>query len=289
MEISKLIGIGNFANLFHPNSIFQQNKPLGQRLIQPRINDTLNRLSENLLTAQEQAKDMKTRFDTLELSAEAIESQKNSALADVPEELLRIYLNQCKVGAAISRNQETALMEYRDQLSAFDRTIQEYQDMLDGKTALPEQMKREDAALLLEITKAAREQFLQQGAEKLNQLSREAPTLKNLPGNGYSMIAGEDENNQEESRWQINASAGDIYGQIDRAIISAHKVTATFQDGASSILAELERRGCLRAGDDFSLGNQETTDSGAAVRASLFQSIYDGIWDAFKQSASHRG
>ena len=47
-------------------------------------------------------------------------------------------------------------MEYRDRLSAFDRTIQEYQDMLDGKTALPGQMKREDAALLLEITRAAR-------------------------------------------------------------------------------------------------------------------------------------
>ena len=40
----------------------------------------------------------------------------------------------------------------------------------------------------------------------------------------------------------------------------------------------------MRAGDDFSLDNQEPTDSGAAVQASLFRSIYDGIWDAFKQS-----
>ena len=175
-------------------------------------------------------------------------------------------------------------MEYRDQLSAFDQTIQEYQDMLDGKTALPEQMKQEDVALLLETTKVAREQFLQQGAEKLNQFSKESPTPKSLLGNGYSMIVGETGNAQEESRWQIDASAGDIYGQIDRALASAHKVTSTFQDGASSILAELKRRGCVQAEDDFSLGNQETTDSGAAVRASLFQDIYDGIWDTFKQS-----
>ena len=175
-------------------------------------------------------------------------------------------------------------MEYRDQLSAFDQTIQEYQDMLDGKTALPEQMKQEDVALLLETTKAAREQFLRQGAEKLNQFSKEAPTPKGLLGNGYSMIVGDKESGQEESRWQIDASAGDIYGQIDRAITSAHKATSTFQDCASSILAELKRRGCVQAGDDFSLDNQETTGSGAAVRASLFQSIYDGIWDTFKQS-----
>lgn len=278
------MNVANFANLFHQNSIFQQNRPLGQQLIQPRINDTLNRLSENLLTAQEQAKDMKARFDTLELSAEAIESQKNSALADVPEGLLRFYLNQCKVGATISQSQETSLMEYRDQLSAFDQAIQEYQDMLDGKTALPEQMKQEDVAFLLETTKAAREQFLQQGAEKLNQFSREAPTPKGLLGNGYSMIVGETGNAVEEPRRQIDASAGDIYSQIDRAIASAHKTTTTFQDGASSILAELKRRGCVQAGDDFSLCNQEATDSGAAVRASLFQSIYDRIWDTFRQS-----
>lgn len=276
------MNIANFANLFHQNSIFQQNTALGQKLIQPRINDTLNRLSENLLTAQEQAKDMPSRFDTLELSAEAIESQRKSALADVPEELLRLYLNQCKVGAVISQHQEASLMEYRDQLSAFDRTIQGYQDMLDGKTALPEQMKQEDVALLLEAAKAAREQFLQQGAEKLNQFSREGPTPKDLLGNGYFMTVGETGSAQEESRWQISASADDIYGQIDRAIASARRVTSMFQNGASSILAELRRRGCVQAGDDFSPFSQETADSSAAVRASLFQSIYDRIWDTFR-------
>ena len=180
-------------------------------------------------------------------------------------------------------------MEYRDQLFAFDQTIQEYQDMLDCKTALPEQMKQEDVALLLEITKAAREQFLQQGAEKLNQFSKEAPTPKGVLGNAYSVIVGEQGSGQEESRWQIDASAGNIYGQIDRALASAHKVTSTFQDGASSILAELKRRGCVQAEDDFSLGNQETTDSGAAVRASLFQDIYDGIWDTLRKSMDNEG
>ena len=40
--------------------------------------------------------------------------------------------------------QENALMEYRNQLSAYDKTIQDYQDILDGKTALPDQMRIED-------------------------------------------------------------------------------------------------------------------------------------------------
>ena len=180
-------------------------------------------------------------------------------------------------------------MEYRDQLSAFDQTIQEYQDMLDGKTALPEQMKQEDVALLLETTKAAREQFLREGAEKLNQFSKEGPTPKSFLGNGYSLIVGNNGTTQEESRWQLDASAGDIYGQIDRALASAHKVTSTFQDGASGILAELKRRGCVQAGEDFSFGDQESTESGATVRASLFQDIYENIWSAFRGSIADNG
>ena len=280
------MNVTNFANLFHQNSIFQQNKPLGQKLVQPPINDTLNRLSENLLNTQVQNTDLKRRFDTLELSDAALEQK--SSLSDVPEGLLHYYLHMCKFGASISQGQEYALMEYRDQLSAFDQTIQEYQDMLSGKTALPEQMKQEDVALLLEATKVAREQFLQQGAEKLNQFSKEGPTPKGFLGSAYSMITGETANAQDNPRWQIDPSAQDIYGEIDRALASAHKGTSTFQDGASGILAELKRRGCVQAGEEFSLDDQETADSGAATRASLFQDIYDGIWETFKQSISNK-
>lgn len=280
------MNVTNFANLFHQNSIFQQNKPLGQKLVQPPINDTLNRLSENLLNTQVQNTDLKRRFDTLELSDAALEQK--SSLSDVPEGLLHYYLHMCKFGASISQGQEYALMEYRDQLSAFDQTIQEYQDMLSGKTALPEQMKQEDVALLLEATKVAREQFLQQGAEKLNQFSKEGPTPKGFLGSAYSMITGETANAQDNPRWQIDPSAQDIYGEIDRALASAHKVTSTFQDGASGILAELKRRGCVQAGEEFSLDDQETADSGAATRASLFRDIYDGIWETFKQSISNK-
>lgn len=280
------MNVTNFANLFHQNSIFQQNKPLGQKLVQSTINDTLNRLSENLLNTQVQNTDLKRRFDTLELSDAALEQK--SSLSDVPEGFLHYYLHMCKFGASISQGQEYALMEYRDQLSAFDQTIQEYQDMLSGKTALPEQMKQEDVALLLEATKVAREQFLQQGAEKLNQFSKEGPTPKGFLGSAYSMITGETANAQDNPRWQIDPSAQDIYGEIDRALASAHKVTSTFQDGASGILAELKRRGCVQAGEEFSLDDQETADSGAATRASLFQDIYDGIWETFKQSISNK-
>ena len=61
---------------------------------------------------------------------------------------------------------EHALTEYRDQLAAFDQTIQEYQDMLDGKAALPEDMTIEQVQTMLNLVKETRAQFLQDAVKK---------------------------------------------------------------------------------------------------------------------------
>lgn len=288
MEVCAIMNVTNFAGLFCQKNSFQQNSLLGQKLTQPRISDTLNRLSENLTTAQEQAKNMKARFDTLELSAEAADSKDDSALADVPEGLLRYYLHMCKFGASISQSQEISLMEYRDQLSAFDQTIQDHQDMLDGKTALPKQMRREDVSLLLEKTKAAREQFLQQGAEELDRISRDGPTPKGSLGSAYSMITGDPKSTPDDPRWQIDPGADDIYGEIDRALATAHRTTSTFRDGALRVLGELKRRGCIREGEDLLLDDRGSADGGSSMRPSLFQDIYDGIRSMLRQSAAEK-
>ncbi|WP_161845049.1 hypothetical protein [Pseudoflavonifractor sp. 524-17] len=230
---------------------------------------------------------MKTRFDTLELSAEATEGKKNSALEEMPEGLLHFYLNQCKVGAHLSQQHEASLMEYRDQLSAFDQTIQEYQDMLDGNKALPEQMKLEHISKLLDATRAAREQFMQQGAAELNRVSDNNPTQEGYMGKAYSKAAEWAGNGSNDTHWQIDTSSDDIYGEIDRALSSAHSITSTFQKGASNILAELKRRDCVEEGEEIHFEDQETATSGAVQRESLFQSIYNGIWNTFKQSVDN--
>lgn len=279
-----MMNVTGFANFFHQNSIFQQNRPLGQKLVQPSAGDALNRLSENLLNERRQTKNLNARFDTLELSAEAAEGRKDSSLEEMPEGLLRFYLNQCKVGATLSERQEASLTEYRDRLSAFDRTIQAYQDMLDGKTALPEQMKREDAALLLEITKSAREQFLRQGAEKLNRVSDSNPTQTGYMGKAYGVAAERAGNSRSAVRWRIDASAGGVYDEIDRALASAHHITATFQKGASGILCELKRRGCVKEGEGTGLERQAAADSAAAGREPLLRSVYHEIWAVLKRS-----
>ena len=280
------MNVANFANLFHSNSILQQKKPLGQKLVQPPINDTLHRLSENLLNAKSQAAGLKSRFDTIELSAEAAKEKQNSSLEEMPEGLLHFYLNQCKVGAYLSQQHEASLLEYRDQLSAFDQTIRQYQDMLDGGAALPEQMNPEDVSKLLETTRSARDQFLQQGATELNRVSDNNPTQEGYMRKAFRMAAEWTENGSKDTYWTIDASAKDIYGEVDRALGAAHHVTSTFQKGASSILSELKRRGCVEEGEEIHFDNPGAGTNGAIPRGSMFESIYNEIWNTFKQSVS---
>ena len=226
------MNVSNLAGLFQRNGVFQQSQALGQKLGQPPVNDTLRRLSQNFLTAQEQGQDLRKRFDTLELSAEAADSKADSALSEMPTELLEVYLNQYKVAAHLSHQNEAALTEYRDQFSAFDQTIQKYQDMLDGKAEPPQKMKLEDVSMLLERTRAEREQFLQEGAKELNRMGSEG---LDLTDRARQTVLG-DLDDGRDLRWSIDASAKDIYGEIDRALASVSKTTSMCREGASRIV-----------------------------------------------------
>ena len=269
------MNVSNLANLFHQNGILQQSKPLGQPLGQPAASDTLHRLSENLLTAREQGQDLKKRFDTLELAAEAADSRADAALSEMPDELLELYLNQYKVAGNLSQQNEASLMEYRDQLSAFDRTIQEYQDMLDGKAEVPGMMSREDVSTLLDRTRAAREQFLQEGAKELNRIGREGPELTDK---ARQTVLG-DLDDGRDLRWSIDASAKDIYGEIDRALAFTQKATSMCREGASRIAAELKRRG--QADQPYHQLRFDGQD-GAAEQSSMFRDIYGEIWNTLR-------
>ena len=125
---------------------------------------------------------------------------------------------------------------------------------------------------------------MQQGAAELNRVSDHNPTQEGYMGKVYSMAAEWAGNGENDTHWQIDTSADDIYGEIDRALSSAHGITSTFQKGASNILAELKRRDCVEEGEEIHFEDWETADTGAVQRESLFQSIYDDIWNTFKQS-----
>ncbi len=150
--------------------------------------------------------------------------------------------------------------------------------MLDGKAALPEQMGREDVSRLLDAARTAREEFLQKGAAVLNRLSKNDPSRMGYMFKDYS--AGTDRQRDEFDTW-IDTSAEDIYGEIDRALGNARNVTSTFEEWASNIQSELKRRGCEQ---ELRMVDREAVADAAAARPSLFQSIYEDVWNILRRS-----
>lgn len=253
--------------------LFQQSGP---------INDMLNRISENMLSAKEQQAEFDSLVTTMTLDAA---EQTESPLEDIPDEVLEIYLQVCKVGAHLAATRETSLIEYRSQLSAFDQTIEEYQQMLDGETAIPEDLTEEKVQQLLAAAQDARKTFLTKGADELNK-SYTDPLQGNygkvagwIDGSGYEDLAN--------TSWAIDADAKDIYEEIDRVLSATHNLGQIFRKGASAIVSELERRGY--AEEPYKLHFERQQDAVADYmqdqnRVSVFQDIYDDILKTFSRS-----
>ena len=101
--------------------------------------DVLGRVAENFQDAQKET----SLRDRVELRFSSVLDTENSVLENLLTGVLEVYASFTRIMKVQADSAWQALTEYRDQLTAFDQTIQEYQDMLDGKTALPEQMSME--------------------------------------------------------------------------------------------------------------------------------------------------
>lgn len=134
--------------------------------------------------------------------------------------------------------------------------------------------------MLLERTRAAREQFLQEGAKELNRVGREGPALYDK---AFQMIADDKDSSLRDFQWDIDTSAEDIYAEIDYALASTNKMTSMCREGASHVVAELKRRG--QADQPYHQLRFDEQDR-TAERPSMFQDIYQDIWNTLRQSAN---
>ncbi len=222
------------ANGFLNMSQTRQNNP---------VTGTLNQLAENAVMTTKQD-DSVRRTDSLTLAARLkADESSESVLSELSDEELKTLRAIYSFGAQLTGHMEADLTEYRDQLSTFDQSIQQYQQMLDGTTAMPEGMSAEKAESLLKATQTARDVFLRDGADTLNEANRHrAETLLKDYGEYADVIDDSFSWDLKQSPWKIDADAKDIYGEVDRALSAVQKMTQTFQKGMSMIDKELERR-----------------------------------------------
>ncbi len=239
--------ITNFLNLFpaQGRSVFGADGFRSLNSLQQKnpMNNAMNQIAENAAASIEQEGNAR-RADSLSLvEALKAEGSGDSPLSGISNDGLRLLRWIYENGARISTHMEADLTEYRDQLEAFDQSIQRYRQILDGTSALPEGLSMEDVESLLEATQSARETFLRDGADKLNAVNqRRGDKLANEYAKYADLLDDSFSKGLAHFSWQIDADAGDIYGEVDRVRSVAHRMTETFQKGMAMIDEEMERR-----------------------------------------------
>ncbi len=209
-----------------------------------RDGDMLSRLSENMRNVRERRAELKDRMDRYLAGLDGAAEAGGSALNQLSDDHLKFYFEYFRMLARFSEIEESGLLEYRDRLAAFDQTIQQYQEMLEGTAALPEQMTMERVQTLLDAAKSARDTFLREGAEELNRYTGKE-LVESTEGRrvAQEILGPSGYEDKSADFWRVDPDAADIYGEIDRVLTATRGLTQHYRRGVSVVAAELERRG----------------------------------------------
>ena len=210
--------------------------------------DVLGRTSENLMDAQQQ-----TSLRGIVWSGNFLEFWTRKCLCPVGgsnRRPLKCFAGlQLDADARFNSMTEHALTEYRDQLTAFDQTIQEYQDMLDGKAALPEDMTTEQVQAMLDLVRETRAQFLQDGGKEVNRrlaFSNSYADEQTGSTMWHSAVLGESFENAGKGAdfWRYSTQMRRTsMGKLTGRWVQWTSSTQTCSQGLGAIATELKRRG----------------------------------------------
>lgn len=234
------------------NSIFQNSKLFaansGIFSSAEKSQTALQNISEQIVSKQAGTERLEDLSKAAQIRKDTyVKADEATSLEEAPTELLELFLHNTKMYLTMSEGYEQELLDFKEQLQEWDKTIQEYQDMLDGKVALSEGQTMQSVLLPYEQVQKDKEQFLQDGIAHINENrygeffsdERVDHTLKAVLGEDtFSAFAEKD-----ASDWLINPSTSDIYAEIDRVLSEAHGVTEELQQGVDNIYSLLEERG----------------------------------------------
>ena len=239
------------------NGIFQNGNPFAAKSgifsTTDKPQTTLQNLSDQIVSNQTSDERLEELSKAAQIRKDAYEkANEATSLEEAPTELLELFLHNTKMYLTVSEGYEQELLDFKEQLQEWDRTIQEYKDMLDGKVALSEGQTMQSVLMSYEQAQKDREQFLQDGIAHINENryseffsnDRLDRTLKTVLGEEtFSALAEKD-----SSTWLIDPTASDIYAEIDRVLSEAHGVTEELQQGVDNIYSILKERGY---GDEY--------------------------------------
>lgn len=240
--------------------------------------DVLNRVMGNLAQTQQTESPLKER---LELRFSSV-LEPESCLENLPTDLLKSFERILNHAVQTSQMPQRYLTEYRDQLTAFDQTIAQYQQMLDGKASLPQGLTMEQVQSMLDLTKESRDSFLREGAQALSRSNQYLGSLAedSLLGRISQTVSGSthDYTGKGSDFWEIDPDAEDIYAEIDRVLEASRAVSDHYGQGVTAIRAELKRRGELSSYQDYFAQEKPQENS---EPSSLMQQLLSQTWEQF--------
>ncbi|MDK2965704.1 MULTISPECIES: hypothetical protein [Lacrimispora] len=232
-------------NISQSSNFFQLNKqnPFSRKfgLPIPLKGNVLNEVANKAAERKQINCDFEFKSNIKEIDLDTYaKTQYTGALEEFPPEVLEYYSASLKFLSNLSSDQEEALSSFKEQLITFDKQIQSYQDMADGKASLPEGVTSNDINNLLAKTQKSREKYLEEGLKKINKWDLYKSDFFNRTVN---TVFGENKFTESSGNWKIDMNASDIYAEIDKVINSTRGVTQTLNEGISRIHDILERRG----------------------------------------------
>lgn len=268
-------------NISQNSNFLQLNKqnPFNRklRLQLPLKDNVLNEVANKAAERKQNNCDFEFKSNIKEIDIDTYsKTQYTGALEELPPEVLEYYSASLKFLSNLSSDQEKALSSFKEQLISYDKQIQSYQDMADGKASLPEGVTSNDINNLLAQTQQSREKYLEEGLKKINKWDLYKSDFFNRTVN---TVFGENKFTESSGNWKIDVNASDIYAEIDKVINSTRDVTQTLNEGISRIHDILERRGygdtkynlhqTVSPPDNPQLPDTDTADNLALLLASI--------------------
>ncbi len=232
-----------YNSIFQNRTLFSANAGLSSPA--EKSQTALQTISDQIVSNQ-------TRDEQLEEQSKTAQIWKDTYMKtkeDTPDEerstyVLELYLGIARLHLTAAERNEQEISDFKEQLQGWDQTIQGYQDILDGKAALPEGQTMQSILWSYEKAKLDREEFLQDGITHINGYQYNELSSNEITDYNIKAIFGENKFAEKDpSVWLIDPTASDLYSEIDRVLSEAQWVAEEFRQGVEHFYNILRKRG----------------------------------------------
>lgn len=241
-EAETTMDISNISQLFQKSNVLTGGRHIAGQAATP--SDLLQQISNQIVNKQQGRSEVKAPAKAQEIRMDTYDKEDSSQpLEEMARGALEYYLQVTKIFCSSSAAQEQNLLDFKERLQKMDETIQGYQDILSGKTSLPEGLSMDDIIQSLTREMANREEFVRDGVAQLNKWSGYFVTSDYFDKHMQKILGENKFADKDCSNWELDLSVSNIYSEIDRVLAETRSVTEELNQGVQRIYDMLKKYG----------------------------------------------